>query len=173
MPELRDSVIEFVDIDQLIQHPRNVNQGDVGAICESMQRNGTYGCVSVQVSTKHICRGNHTVLALQSLGYTEARVEWLDISDEEALRILIADNRIPELAHRDDQDVANLLSELAETEGGLTGTGYDGDDLDTLLADLATNQFKPEGENPRLDQLDPKWATCPECGHKWDQRDSS
>lgn len=66
----------------------------------------------------------------------EVPVIWVDVDDERARRILVADNRTTRLGHDDPEALASLLTELAETEGGLDGTGFDGDDLDALLVDL-------------------------------------
>jgi len=59
------------------------------------------------------------------------------VDDEAALRILLADNRTARLGSDNEAALAELLTELAGTERGLAGTGFDGDDLDTLLNDLA------------------------------------
>lgn len=173
MAEVHASDVERVALSELTQHPANPRMGDVGAIAESIEANGFYGVVVAQRSTGRILAGNHRVRAAEVLGLTELPVIYLDVDDDRALRILLADNRTNDLASYDDAGLVDLLADLAQTQDGLTGTGYDGDVLDELLADLDTSGFTPGGENPALDQLDPKWATCPECGHKWDQRVSS
>jgi len=63
-------------------------------------------------------------------------VERVECDDETAMRILLADNRTAEKAEREPGPLADLLESLETTQEGLTGTGYDGDDLDQLLEDL-------------------------------------
>lgn len=136
-----------VPIDEISNHPRNVRQGDVGAIAESLKENGQYRPIVVQRSTGHVLAGNHTLKAAKALGWKEIAVSYVDCDDQRALRILLADNRTNDLASYDDAGLAELLKELAESEAGLAGTMYDGDELDQLLTDLAETDFTGEKEN--------------------------
>ena len=63
-------------------------------------------------------------------------VHWVDVDDETALRILIADNRASDRAANDEAFLTELLMQIAQGDEGLLGTGYDGDDLDSMLADI-------------------------------------
>lgn len=122
----------LVPIDQIRQHPRNANNGDVEAIAESILSNGFYNPISVQRSTGYIVAGNHRYAAMLSLGQEQIPAVMLDIDDETALRVMLADNRTAELAVRDEHELQTLLDELAETEQGLAGTAYTDDDLSDL-----------------------------------------
>lgn len=123
-------------IADLIHHPNNPRQGDVGAIHQSIEANGFYGAVIVQKATQHVLAGNHRLEAARAAGATTLPVIEVDVDDATALRIMLADNRTSDLATNDEQALAALLSELATGEG-LDGSGYDGDDLDQLLSDLS------------------------------------
>jgi site-specific DNA-methyltransferase (adenine-specific) len=131
---------ERVKVDSLELHPRNSRQGDVGAISQSLEAHGQYRPIVAQKATRRVLAGNHTLLAARSLGWAEIDVVWLDVDDEAALRVLLVDNRTNDLATYDDHVLADLLQELAQTPTGLTGSGYDGDALDELLADLKRQQ---------------------------------
>lgn len=150
-------------IDELEPHPDNPNRGDVDTIAESIDANGFYGAVMVQESRKRIIAGEHRWRAARQEGMTKLPVILVDCDDDEALRIMLVDNRSAEKANRDDDILARLLSSLPE----LTGTGYDDDDLATLVAASDTSGFAPipEDEQPRLDELTP--LECPACGHTW------
>jgi ParB-like chromosome segregation protein Spo0J len=147
-----------VPLADLTAHPRNPRQGDVGAVVESIEANGFYGALVVQRSSGNVLAGNHRLAAAVALGIEKLPVLYLDVDDEAALRILLADNRTSDLATYDDRALAALLSELA-TVGGLIGTGYDGDALDELLKDLAETDFTPDDPDRKM--------TCPACGHQW------
>lgn len=136
-----------VPIDEISNHPRNVRQGDVGAIAESLKENGQYRPIVVQRSTGYVLAGNHTLKAAKALGWKKVAVTYVECDDQRALRILLADNRTNDLATYDDGALAELLKELAESETGLAGTMYDGDALDQLLSDLADTDFTGETEN--------------------------
>jgi hypothetical protein len=117
-------------------HERNPNQGDWGAIQESIEANGFFGAVVAQKSTRKILAGNHRWKVASNLGYDAIPVVWVDVDDDAAIRILLSDNRTSRLGDDDTAKLAELLSELAMTDRGLSGTGFDGDALDQLISDL-------------------------------------
>lgn len=118
-----------VPIADLEPYPGNPRRGNVQAIVESLEAHGQFRPIVVQASTNYILAGNHTVQAAQQLGWTEIDAWVLDVDDDDAKRILLADNRTSDLGFYDDGDLLGLLSAL---EGDLIGTGYDTDDLTDL-----------------------------------------
>lgn len=114
-------------------HPENPRQGDVGAISESIEFNGFYGAVIVQKSTGYVIAGNHRLQAAEALGAKELPALIIDIDDEQAKRIMLADNRLGDQAVYDDDQLVAILRDLAALPQSLLGTGYDGDDLDDLI----------------------------------------
>lgn len=154
-----------VPIQAIEPHPRNVNRGNVGRIQERIQQIGYIPRVMVQKSTGFILIGNHTYQAAREEGATELDITYLDVEDQHALQIMLADNREAEFGQRDAEALAELLSEL-QLQGGLTGSGYDDGDLEKLMGELAPPDFQPtEEEPPRLDEK--KKVHCPECGHEF------
>lgn len=133
-----DLTSETIAIDAVRPHPRNVRQGDIGAISESLTAHGQYRAIVAQRSTGHILAGNHTWKAAKALGWKQITVHWLDIDDDRALRILLADNRANDLATYDDASMLDLLRRINATDTGLIGTLYDTDDLDALAAKVVT-----------------------------------
>jgi ParB-like chromosome segregation protein Spo0J len=101
---------ELVATDRLQPHPRNVNRGDLVAIGGSIAENGFYGAVVAQKSTGHILAGNHRYDAAKAAGIAEVPVTWVDVDDDRALRILLADNRTTRLGHDDQEALAALLA---------------------------------------------------------------
>lgn len=120
-------------ITQFKTHPRNVRQGDVGAITESLNAHGQYRAIVVQKSTGYVLAGNHTLLAAKSLGWPQIAATFVDCDDDQALRILLVDNRANDLAMYDDRALSEVLQELAATDIGLDGSLFNGDDLDDLI----------------------------------------
>jgi nitroreductase len=88
-----NSMTAEVDIKLLKPHADNVNQGDVGAIVESIQRNGFYGRIVVNKRNNHILAGNHRYLAAKNLGFETIPVEYVDIDERDEVRLLLVDNR--------------------------------------------------------------------------------
>lgn len=153
-----------VPIEGLEFHPRNVRQGDVGAISESLKQHGQYRPIVVQKSTNYVLAGNHTLKAAQMLGWETIAATYVDCDDETALRILLVDNRANDLAMYDDNTLAELLKELAMSDLGLTGTGFTGDVLDNLLEDLDVDLAK---EFTKVDTDLETEHRCPKCGYEW------
>ena len=146
--EQRKIEYTIVDIASVESHPKNVRQGDIGAISESLKAHGQYRPIVVDKRTNCILAGNHTWKAAKALGWQQINAGFIETKDDdEALRILLADNRTTDLASYDEAQLANLLKDLANTDEGLTGTAFDGDALDQLLMDLEQEPFGLNLEN--------------------------
>lgn len=142
---------ETVKVEALKPHPQNPRKGDVDAIGSSIRVNGFYGAIVAQRSTGCILAGNHRWQAAKAEGAKRVPVAWVDVDDEHALRILLADNRTNDMASYDKTSLSALLAELSESVG-LEGTGYSPTDLDLLLDGTAAGEIDPMEE----------WAGMPE-----------
>jgi hypothetical protein len=134
--ELPDQRYEVVPIDQVQPHPDNPRQGDTEAIGESVETNGWYGAIVAQRSTGNILVGNHRWLALQAKQALAVPVIWMDVDDDRARRILLADNRTGDRAAYDEVGLLALLEDMAASPDALAGTGYGMDELEDLRAVL-------------------------------------
>lgn len=124
--------VERVPITSVSGYPGNPRRGDVGAIAVSLQANGMYRPIVVQASTGFILAGNHTWQAAKSLGWEEIAATLIDVDDETAARIVLADNKIADLGSYDERALADLLSSLPDT----AGTGYSEEDVSALIEAL-------------------------------------
>jgi len=140
--KLGDVKVHYALVDEIEPHPDNANVGNVEAIAESIRVNGFYAPIIVQASTGYIIAGNHRFKAANSLGYEQVPVVYLDVDDEEAKRIMVADNRTTRLGHDDTALLTSLLEDLGESDLGLMGTGYTHAELQTLI-DQA-DKFDPD-----------------------------
>jgi hypothetical protein len=158
-----------IPLDTIRPYDGNPREGDVGAIAVSLERNGQYRPIVVNRRDMRILAGNHTWKAARSLGWERIAATFVDVDEEQARRIVLVDNRSNDVASYDNAALAELLQSVVAEDGvaGLVGTGFDGDDLDELLADLNPD-FDPVGpdEQPRLDQRNAE-GPCPSCGFEW------
>jgi ParB-like chromosome segregation protein Spo0J len=113
-----------------------------------------------------VIAGNHRLLAAMTLGLSEVPVIWVDVDDERAERLLLADNRIARLGMNDESQLAMMLQGLAMTAGGLEGTGFDGDDLDALINDLNSDAAGPSDADK---QTRKKYNVTVRCSDEEDQ----
>ena len=104
--KLLNQAVEDVPLDQLKLHPRNANRGDASAILESINTNGFWGTIVAQRSTGYVLAGNHRLEAARSAGADQVPVAWVDVDDEAALRILVADNRTTRLGADEPEALA-------------------------------------------------------------------
>lgn len=146
---MHDVTTHQIPVGDLALLPGNPRQGDVGAVAESMRVNGVYQPIVVNRGTHtgrpfEVIAGNHRAQAAQQLGHDTIPAVILDVDDEQATRIALADNRTSDLADYDTDALVLMLQQLPD----LTGTGYDGDDLDDLTREL-------EGAPGSADLLEP------------------
>jgi hypothetical protein len=116
----------------LVPYGKNPRRSNLTLIVDSLQRHGQYRPIVVRTGTFEVLAGNHTLAAARELGWTEIAATFVDVTDDEAARIVLVDNRATDLGGYDNALLLDLLSELAESDAQLLGTGYDPEDLDAL-----------------------------------------
>ena len=126
--------VEDVPVSEITEHPDNVNIGNVESVKESIRMNGFYGPVLVQASTGYIIVGNHRFRAARELGLVTVPAVFMDVDEEQAMRIMLADNRTARLGHDDLTALEAALAQLSESDYGLLGTGYTSLDLGKLMS---------------------------------------
>lgn len=151
----------MVDATSIHPHPHNPNNGDTEAIVESMVTDGVYRPIYASRASGNIVAGHHVYEALLSQGMDRVPVLFLDVDEEEELRILAKDNRIAQLAWMDPALELALVKRIASTEQGLVGTGYD-DQWMLKAVTAASVPFVPQGD------LSSVQVTCPNCEHTFD-----
>jgi ParB-like chromosome segregation protein Spo0J len=144
---------------------------------ESLEANTQYRPIVVNAGGEEshmtILAGNHTAEAALRLGWKKIRVWFVDVDDDMARRINLADNRWPERSHREAPALAALLEAAKESEGGLAGTGYSADDAEQMLLALGAdgNGGGPPGSPEEFPPVNPDDLeiehTCPKCGYEW------
>ena len=140
--------LDWVAIDQLFCSPTNPrrNEAAVPHVVASLQR----FCWQQPIVAKksgEVIAGNTRLKAAKELGMAKVPVVWFEASDREATAFAIADNRTHEFAEWDEPVLAALLQQLHQ-EDALDGVGYDEDDLNELLAELASEQAQEELDDP-------------------------
>lgn len=119
-----DEKIYVVPVTALTPFPGNPRRGNVDVLAESLRTNGQYRPVVVRRETREILAGNHTVQAAQKLGWENVKVQFVDgLTDAQAKKIVLADNRTTDLASYSMPDLTALLEDLSSNDS-LTGTGF-------------------------------------------------
>lgn len=157
---------EVVDISTISPHPRNYRNHDADLIHESLVAHGQTRSVVCQVSSRLVLAGNGVYAEMLGLGSKQIVVSWVDVDDEQALKILAMDNRSHDQGWNDDGQLAVLLEDIGKD--GWAGSGYDDAAFDDLMAKLHRAEQITVGEEPGEDGQNgtPSLATgvCPTCG---------
>lgn len=139
-------------VTELHTHHNNPRRGDVTTIAHSLATNGQFRPLVVNAGThtgrpNEVLAGNHTLQAARTLAengdarFTALDCYVIDVDDDAATRIVLADNRTADLGSYDDAVLLDLLDGLDDIDG----TGYADEDVE-MLRDLADDA-------PTLDEL--------------------
>lgn len=145
MPNLK---VETFKISDLSTYHKNPRRGDVDAIAESLKARGQYRPIVVNIGTHashdyEILAGNHTYLAAKKLGWKTIQATTVDVDDDQAAQIVLADNRLADLGSYDDETLSALLSDVSS----LDGLGWSQNDVDELAAALEPERDDSEVED--------------------------
>ncbi|MEU6778569.1 ParB N-terminal domain-containing protein [Nonomuraea angiospora] len=132
MAKVAPQEYRMVAVGDLEPHPDNPHRGDVDVIVASIKKHGFYGSVVAQKSRMRIVAGEHRWRGARKAGLKHVPTVIIDVNDETAQRIMLADNRLAEYGQYDDAKLAELLQSLPD----LDGTGWRDEDLADLLDDL-------------------------------------
>jgi DNA modification methylase len=146
---------EMVPLDQLTPFPGNARRGRVDVIMDSIQANGQYRSIVVREVKNGpliVVAGNHTMRAVEQLNGTQIRCELYEMTDAEARRINLVDNRSNDLAEDDDEALADLLRELGDDHAG---TGYTAEEIAELVGDIGDALTSSDQMPSGVDQDDP------------------
>jgi len=120
--------VASVAISTLEAYPTNPRRGDIDAIAESLKAHGQYRPIVVQHGTNYILAGNHTYKAAKKLGWKKIKITYIDVDEATGKKIVIADNRLTDLAGYNEPLLKNLLQALPE----LDGTGFTDAEVEAL-----------------------------------------
>lgn len=118
-----------------------------------------------------IIAGHGRLMAAQVLGLDEVPTITLKgLSESQKKAYVIADNQ---LALNSGWDLDKLKLELNQLENlnfNLDLIGFEGNELSNLLGFGADFSPASEEDQGQLDELDPKYICCPNCGKEFDMR---
>ena len=114
-------------------NPRK-NDGDpVERVAKSIQRFGFGAPIIARASDREIIAGHTRWKAAQRLGMDRVPVRFLDVDEDEAHALALADNRLTEITPWDDEALADVLRGLEEATVDLDGLGWTEEELDAVM----------------------------------------
>ncbi len=129
----------------LYRMPGNPRRGDVEAVKRSYVE---FGQVKPIVCRRDgmIVAGNHQYLAAQALGWTEMAVVRVDLTDDEAAALNLADNRTSELGTYDPTDLLAMIEQVQEAGDAdlLAAISYSDEAIAEIRKALEGEQADPD-----------------------------
>lgn len=142
---------EEIKISTIRTYDKNPRIGNVDIIAESLAKNGQFKPIVVNKRTMQVLAGNHTYLAARSLGWDTIYASFIDVDDDTAKRIVLADNKTADMGTYDDNILAELLASLPE----VTGTGYSVTEFDDLIKNIQSGADEAKQSLDELTDLMP------------------
>lgn len=110
-------------VEGLTPYPGNARNGDTDRIGESIDAHGQYAPIVYQLSSGHIIKGNHVMHCALERGWDWVAATPLDVDDDRARRIVLADNATSDAGRYDDPLLMALLEPYADL-ADFAGTGF-------------------------------------------------
>lgn len=157
--------VEYIDLDEIVEADNNPKDHDLGVIYQSINRFGFNNPIILNDANGKLLVGHGRLQALKLIRDAgEDAPERIVVEDgcwqvpvikgvnidnpAEAQAYLLADNRLTELGGWKNMDLIESLNEILEETGDLDGTGYDLEDVDSILKSLEnSSMFEEEGSS--------------------------
>lgn len=146
---------EQVPLTDLQTYHKNPRIGDPDTVAKSLYFNGQFKPIVVNIGThtgrkNEILCGNHTYIAARRELEWDSRVDgqvkhfrkepwetivasFVDVDEDAAARIVLADNRTAENSTYDDAVLADIFKQINDL-GSVEATGYSSEEMDDILA---------------------------------------
>ena len=140
----------FVPTDSLVPWDRNPrkNAEAIPEVAKSIQRFGFGAPIVARLADGRIIAGHTRWAAARSLGLAQVPVRFLDLSEEEATALALADNKVGEIAEWNDAELAVILQDLKAEDVSLSGMGWSDEELATMFGDLLLDPSAAFGRLP-------------------------
>jgi ParB family chromosome partitioning protein len=150
---------------------RTHSDAQVAQIAASIKEFGWTNPILIDGSGS-IIAGHGRLLAARKLGMAEVPCIVLDhLSKAQQRALVVADNQLALNAGWDMEMLKVEIEDLNLEGFDIDLLGFDRDELNKMLEGVNFDAGT-EDDQGKLDQLDPKWITCPHCQKEFDQREA-
>ena len=138
--------IDVADLVPWIKNPRHNDQA-VQPVAASIEEFGFGAPIVIQAKTNMIIAGHTRLKAAMRLGWSKVPCRILEITDRNAERLAIADNKTNEIAQWDEEQLEEILGGFEPEE--LDNLGFSQDELDELTKNNNEPPPKPVEPPPK------------------------
>ena len=160
---------KVTDLIPYVNNSRTHSEEQVKQIAASIKEFGFTNPILID-ENKGVIAGHGRLLAAGKLALAEVPTIVLEgLTEAQRKAYVIADNKLALNAGWDTTSLTAELERLKELDFDLEILSFSTEELETLLKEPF---FEPgtEEDQGKLDELDPKWIDCPNCGKEFDMR---
>ena len=125
------------------RNPRN-NEEAIDRIATSIERFGFASPIVARTEDGRIIAGHTRHAAALRLGLKDVPVRFLDIDEQKASALALADNRLGEIATWQDDQLAQILQELDSEGVDIHELGFDMDEFEAMAEESGAEPVEPE-----------------------------
>mgnify|MGYP002622825461 CR=1 FL=1 len=142
----------WVPIDAIRPWDRNprINDTNVDRVAKSIKALGWGAVIVCRQDTGVIIAGHTRYEVAQKLGFTKVPVRFVDVDEDTAQRLAIADNKLQEHSSWDEQMLGELLGYLQDVEIpalDLVDLGFSDEELDDLISSALEDDSGSSGSS--------------------------
>jgi len=166
--------IDYLLVNTLIPYANNSRTHDDAQVAQIAASIKEFGFRNpILVDGVGIIAGHGRLLAARKLGLDKVpTIDCSDMTETQKKAYIIADNKLA-LNSGWDNDLLSLEISQLDTDGfNLEVLGFNADELSLFLKGDPNFDPSTEDDQSKLDELEPKWVSCPHCGKEFDARQS-
>ena len=133
--ELKIELRQLADLREFPGNPRTHPERQIAALRQSIRRHGIVKPIVIRPDGT-ILAGHGLVIAARAEALMEVPVSVYDRCDADCAALVLADNRIAQLADDDGDALERLLAGLRDEIGGVDGTGWDAVSISEMIEKL-------------------------------------
>ena len=149
----RELAAEWTHISKICEWEENprFNEAAIDAVADSIKKFGFSSPIVARKEDGRIIAGHTRFKAAQQIGLEIIPVRFMDLSEQEANALALADNRLGEISSWDDAMLGQVLEKLKEENFEMEILGFSEQVMNQLLGDWEDpfwgDEF--EGDNPQ------------------------
>jgi len=159
------------DLIPYVNNSRKHSDEQVAQISASIKEFGWTNPILID-GTNSIIAGHGRLMAARKLKMDEVpTIEISHLTDTQRKALVIADNKLALNADWDNTLLTIELDDLLKDGFALDILGFNEQEIKTIMQEVNFDAGSEEDQG-KLDQLDPKWICCPNCGKEFDAREA-
>jgi len=132
------------------KNPRKNDGEPVARVAKSIQRFGFSSPIVARLADRRIIAGHTRWKAAKKLGMETVPVRFLDIDEDQAAALALADNKLSEITPWDDDALADVLREIEAAGVDMDGLGWSTEEIDALIKGVAEDPIEATDDAPEV-----------------------